>query len=59
LANELLERAGLRVTAPRVTVLRILGERPHAAVDTIAHEPRLSKTRGRHGLRFQLWVDDR
>jgi Fur family ferric uptake transcriptional regulator len=34
-ANEMLQRAGLRITAPRVTVLRVLAERPHAAADTI------------------------
>ena len=34
-ANEMLQQAGLRITAPRVTVLRVLAERPHAAADTI------------------------
>lgn len=34
-AKELLQRAGLRITAPRVAVLRVLAERPHAAADTI------------------------
>lgn len=32
---ELLQRAGLRITAPRVAVLRVLVERPHAAADAI------------------------
>lgn len=34
-AKELLQQAGLRVTAPRVMVLRALAERPHAAADAI------------------------
>jgi len=34
-ANELLQHAGLRITAPRVAVLRVLADRPHAAADTI------------------------
>jgi len=34
-ANELLHHAGLRITAPRVAVLRALADRPHAAADTI------------------------
>lgn len=33
---ELLQQAGLRITAPRVAVLRTLARRPHAAVDGIA-----------------------
>lgn len=39
-ANELLHHAGLRITAPRVTVLRVLAERPHAAADAIARAVR-------------------
>jgi Fur family ferric uptake transcriptional regulator len=34
--RELLQEAGLRVTGPRVSVLRALTDRPHAAADTIA-----------------------
>ncbi|MGH9190151.1 MAG: Fur family transcriptional regulator [Acidimicrobiales bacterium] len=34
-ARELLQQAGLRITAPRVAVLRVLAERPHAAADAI------------------------
>jgi Fur family ferric uptake transcriptional regulator len=34
-ANELLQQAGLRVTAPRVAVLRVLADRPHAAADAV------------------------
>lgn len=34
-AKELLQQAGLRITAPRVTVLQVLAERPHAAADVI------------------------
>ena len=33
--TELLREAGLRITAPRVTVLRVLADRPHAAADAI------------------------
>ena len=33
--TELLKSAGLRVTAPRVIVLRSLAQRPHAAADAI------------------------
>lgn len=34
-AKELLQRAGLRITSPRLTVLRVLAERPHAPADAI------------------------
>jgi Fur family transcriptional regulator, stress-responsive regulator len=34
-STELLRTAGLRVTAPRVMVLRVLAERPHAAADAV------------------------
>lgn len=34
--RELLQGAGLRITGPRVTVLRALADRPHAAADAIA-----------------------
>lgn len=34
-AKELLQHAGLRITAPRVTVLQVLAERPHTAADVI------------------------
>lgn len=34
-AKELLQQAGLRITAPRVMVLRVLDGRPHAAADAI------------------------
>ena len=33
--TELLREAGLRITAPRVMVLRVLADRPHAAADAI------------------------
>ena len=33
--TELLRAAGLRVTAPRVTVLQVLADRPHASVDDV------------------------
>ena len=33
--TELLRESGLRITAPRVTVLRVLADRPHAAADAI------------------------
>lgn len=33
--TELLRAVGLRVTGPRLTVLRALAERPHAAADTV------------------------
>ena len=39
-AHELLQRAGLRITGPRVTVLRALSDQPHAAADTIAESGR-------------------
>lgn len=35
-ATEILRAADLRVTAPRVAVLAVLAEHPHADVDTIA-----------------------
>lgn len=34
-ARELLQQAGLRITAPRLTVLGVLADRPHAAADAI------------------------
>lgn len=34
--RELLQEAGLRITGPRVSVLRTLSLRPHAAADAIA-----------------------
>ena len=33
--TELLRESGLRITAPRVMVLRVLADRPHAAADAI------------------------
>ena len=33
--TELLRAAGLRVTAPRVTVLQVLADHPHASVDEV------------------------
>ena len=39
-AHELLQGAGLRLTGPRVTVLRALSDRPHSAADTIAESVR-------------------
>jgi Fur family transcriptional regulator, stress-responsive regulator len=42
--DDLLRRAGLRVTAPRVMVLRALASRPHARTDEI-----LDAVRDEHG----------
>ena len=39
-AHELLQGAGLRLTGPRVTVLRVLSDRPHSTADTIAESVR-------------------
>lgn len=35
-----LSAAGLRITAPRIAVLRVLGRRPHATTETIAQAVR-------------------
>ncbi len=39
-ATELLRAAGLRVTAPRVAVLEVLAEHPHASAEVVVSEVR-------------------
>jgi Fur family ferric uptake transcriptional regulator len=39
-ATDLLRAAGLRITAPRVAVLEVLAEHPHASADLVVSEVR-------------------
>ncbi|MFM2046406.1 MAG: hypothetical protein RL383_483, partial [Actinomycetota bacterium] len=40
LAEELLRRHGLHVTAQRLAVLKVVGENPHIAADQVIEEAR-------------------